>query len=156
MLNTNSISNFFTLDIVANDFNEIVKDRDLMKRLRDLTLNPYSGLNNELNMIERVTKEGTPVLCKALMAYRSGELVGWALYSEEPSDFYFTRGWYRPADGVLFQVYVRPENRRTGIAAKLLNTAKRLADPKRLCVCPWDNNSHAFYDKFNHMEYKQI
>lgn len=149
------IINFFAIKIVAKDFNEIVHEKELLNELRRLTLTPSSGMNYELDRIIHFSKE-RPVKAQALLAYRHKELVAWAILSEEPSNYFYNNGGFNPEDGVLFEVYVQPSHRREGIGSQLINKAKNLVGDKKLCVCPWDGNSHCFFSKFTHFNYKTI
>lgn len=148
-----SILSYFKFKIELKSFNDIVLDKELLSNLRNLTISSYSGMNYEMNNILR-TVQVRPVKAHALLAYESNELVGWALLSEEPSDYsFFTRheGFSPNRDGIMFQVYIHPEHRRKGIGTKLLSKAKRLAALKTLSVCPWDTNSIGFFNNFNNL-----
>lgn len=151
-----NLKNFFTLTIRAEDFNLAAKKPVLLKQLRKLTLHPYSGLNHELNSLLKVIQI-REVRAKILMAFRKKELVGWALMSREPSDFWFAKGQgFKEGDGVLFQVFVNHAHRRQGIASEILKVARRKAGPYRLCICPWDEQSQSFYSKFPNYKKKEL
>lgn len=145
-----NLKNLLTLTIRVKDFNLVRQDAALVKKLRKLTLSPFSGMNYCLNGLERTAKT-RPVDCKILMAYRNQELVGWALLSKEPTDFCFVGSieGFNPGHGALFQVFVHPSHRREGIATELLKVAKKKASGSRLCVSPWDTGSESFYNHFS-------
>jgi GNAT superfamily N-acetyltransferase len=142
-----SLQNFFTLTILVEDYNVVADRVDFMKELRRLTISYYSGLNTELNRFEVIRKE-RPVKCDILSAYRSDELVGWAILSKETSDFRFRRGiGYEPNQGYLFEVFVDHAYRRQGIGSELLRVARQKAGNEALCICPHDFISEGFYEK---------
>lgn len=138
-----------TLTVRVQDYNIVAQDPAFIRTLRLLTLTPTSGMNYELDNFARIRLE-RDVKCKILTAYRSNELVGWALVSKEPTDFCFANAYagFNPKDGSLFQVYVQPQHRRQGIAAELLKVANEHSD-NGLCVCPWDETSELFYRRKN-------
>ena len=144
-----NLKNLLTLTIRVKDFNLVRQDAALVKKLRKLTLSPFSGMNYCINGLEQIART-RPVDCKILMAYRHQELVGWALISKEPTDFCFvgsTEG-FNPGQGTLFQVFIHPSYRRQGIASELLKVARKKTNGARLCVCPWDIGSESFYNHF--------
>lgn len=134
------------IEIVTKSFNEVVKNSDLMNSLRSLTLAPYSGLNYELNMLEKISKNREAV-AKVIMAYYTDELVGWALLSREYSKFQFPNGTkgFKPENGMLFQVYVAPDYRRCGIATSLFKEASNNAGSYKIGVSPWNTPSRSFF-----------
>lgn len=152
-----NLTNFFTLTIRVEDYNIVASKPDFLKRLRKLTLSPYSGMNHELNLFERISKS-RKVDCQILTAFRRRELVAWALLSKEETDFMFrtSLGGFKSTDGVLFQVYVHPEYRKQGIASELLKVAKRKANGRQLCVCPHDGPSEKFYKNFENYRAKHL
>lgn len=150
-----SLTDLFSLKIKTEDFDAVAKKPELLKKLRELTLHPGSGLNYELNHLTKNAATRS-VSAKVLLAYHKRELVGWALLSRENSDFYFQHAYdgYQPSKGTLFEVYVNPEYRRQGIGGALMKAARKKAGSMRLCVCPWDYQSEAFYQNFDH--YKNV
>jgi GNAT superfamily N-acetyltransferase len=152
-----NLRNFFTLTIKVADYNMVATKPDMVKQLRKLTLSPYSGMNHELNLFERIRKT-RPVDCQILTAYRNRELVGWALLSREKTTFTFhnARDGFDPADGILFQVFIAPGFRKQGIASELLKVARRKANGHRLCVCPHDVPSTKFYSNFENYNAKHL
>jgi GNAT superfamily N-acetyltransferase len=151
-----NIVNLLTLTIRVQDFNLIASDRGLIKKLRKLTLYPYSGMNKELNHLEKDAKVRA-VDAKVLLAYRSGKLVAWALMSREESDFWFQNtGYYNPHDGYLLEMFVHPKYQRQGIGTELMKVARRKAGITRLCVAPWDDASEKFYSRFKNYRAKWL
>jgi GNAT superfamily N-acetyltransferase len=139
--------------IRAEDFNAVVRKPEMMKRLRKLTLAPYSGLNHELNHMEKSSKSRR-VNCDILYAEKDGEIIAWAILSKEDTDYWFHNSdGYRSTDGTLFQVYVSPEHRRKGIATELIKVARRKAG-SRLCIAPHDPTSEKFFSNFDNYKPK--
>lgn len=151
-----NLKNFFTLTIRVQDFNIVRTKPELMKQLRKLILTPRSGMNYCLDGLEKISQH-RPADCKILTAYRSQELVGWALLSKEETDFVFlnTCTGFDPSQGTLFQVFIHPDYRRQGIATELLKVARRKAN-SRLCICPWDTTSEGFYNGFRSFRFKRM
>lgn len=144
------------INIYVKNFNDVVMQPELLKKLRRLTLNHFSGMNYELNNFEKISKV-REVKCKILMAYINNELAGWALLSREPSSYYFSSlSGYDPTYGILFQVYVSFPHRRQGVGSELLKVARRKAGPYKLCICPHDTISNLFFDKFKNYHYKKL
>lgn len=145
------------LNIHVENFNTILTKPELLKKLRKLTLNHFSGMNHELNNFEKIAQT-REVKCKILLAYNKDEVIGWALLSREPSSYYFGKSpkGYDPINGVLFQVYISYVYRRLGIGSELLKVARRKAGPYKLCFCPWDTISNKFYGKFKHYKHKKL
>ncbi len=144
--NVMSLTSWFRVEIEATDYNAIHRDTHLLSTLRNLTLGYYSGMNYELTAFEQLIKE-RPVDCNILLARRYDKIVAWAIVSNESSEYsYFMdiRG-FSAKDCSLFEVYVDPLFRRCGIGKKLFETAKNLANGKKLCVCPHDNESQKFF-----------
>lgn len=137
----------FPLTIKVERFNNIIKKPDLISKLRDLTLQPYSGMNYELTNLAKIA-EFREVNCKILLAYNKKDLIGWALLSREKSDFIFrnSESPFTGVSGALFQVYVNFSYRRQGVGAELLKMARHQAGSYNLCVCPWDEASTSFYN----------
>jgi len=132
------------------DFNSIAKQPDLIKKLRKLTLNRYSGMNYELTSLNKMAKK-RKVNCRIIVASINDEMVGWALLSREPSDFIFPTGqYYEPICGFLFQIFTNLNHRKKGIATEIIKIARRLSGPYKLCVCPWNYSSDKFYEKFKY------
>lgn len=144
------------LVIRVEDFNSVITKPDLLKKLRKLTLYPFSGMNQELNKWEKLVKT-RPVNVKILLAYKLRGLVGWAILSHEDSDCTYESGQtFRATDGVLFEVFIDPNHRRQGIASELIKVARRKAGLYRLCIVPWDEASDKFYEKFSNYNAKHI
>jgi GNAT superfamily N-acetyltransferase len=106
------------------DFNKVAKQPSLLAKPRKLTLHPPSGLNYEMDTLLDIM-EDRPVKAKAILAYSNITLIGWALLSKEPSDFWFPNSWnpFTPRDGWLFEVFVSAKHRRKGIGSKIFSRA---------------------------------
>jgi len=152
-----NLKNWLTLTVRTVDFNLVAKQPDLLAKLRKLTLNTYSGLNHELTRMLNAVEERT-VNCKILLAYRFNDLVAWAILSKEDTDFVFyeTMDGFKKEDGWLFQVFVDNNHRRQGIASAIYEKAASHIGGDTICVCPWDNNSHQFYNKFPDVKRKNL
>jgi GNAT superfamily N-acetyltransferase len=145
------------INIRAIKFNDVVKRPSLLKRLRELTLEPYSGMNYELTRMTRDAKTRT-VNAKVLLAYSGAKLVAWALLSNEETDFDFFNTWngFSPSNGTLFEVYVHPDYRRQGIGSELMKSAKRRVKSKPLNICRHDFRSRQFYEGFERYGLKDL
>lgn len=152
-----NLRNLLTLTIRAEDYNLAAERLGFLARLRRLTLNPYSGMNYELNNFERIRKQRR-VACQVLTAYRSGELVGWAMMSKEPTDYGFNNSpnGFHPKDGILFEIFIHPNFRHQGIGSELIKVARRKAHGSRLCICPHDSISRRFYVNFENFGNKEM
>lgn len=136
------------LTIRVEDFNLVAGRDDFLSKLRELTLEPDSGMNHELDSLQALSQQ-RPVQCQILTAYRQEAIVGWALLSRESSDFWFTRSdGYQSEWGALFEVYVDPTHRRQRIGSELIKTAKSLVGNDTLCIALHDSCSSGFYNKF--------
>jgi GNAT superfamily N-acetyltransferase len=142
-----------SLALEVKDANLALKDQELLKLLRRLTLGGRSGMNRELDNFSQVMLE-RPINCKILLASYEKELIAWALLSKEESDFDFLYQRYNPEYGFLFEVFVDSKHRRKGVATELIKLAKELIGKETLCICPWDYNSNKFYDNFNELNNK--
>jgi GNAT superfamily N-acetyltransferase len=155
---TMTLKNCPGLTVRVRDFNLVAKSPGLIKKLRRLTLNPYSGMNNELTvLLDRIKTR--PVEAKVILGYLNSELVAWALLSKEQSDFWFINhsDGYVPSYGTLFEVYVDPNHRRKGIGSILLKAAKRkIGAANTLCICPWDIRSEAFFNNFKSIKHRKM
>lgn len=152
-----NLRNLLTLTIRTLDFNLVARQPVLLAKLRKLTLNPYSGLNCELNRMLEDVKE-RPVECQLLLAYRFRTLVGWGILSKEATNFKFSRSLngFKSEDGKLFQVFIDPAYRRQGIATELFKKAQQIAGEETLCICPWDERSEGFYSQFANVKTKWL
>lgn len=152
-----NLKNMLTLTVRTMDFNLVAQQPELLAKLRKLTLDPYSGLNHELDrMLEDVKTRS--VNCQVILAYRFSNLVGWAILSKETTTYNFMRSGdgFNSENGVLFQVFVDPEYRRQGIATEIYKKAQQLANNEILHICPWDTRSHYFYEKFSDVKVKWL
>lgn len=152
------LRDYFKFSIRVKDFNDILSQQDfsLLKNLRTLTLHPGSGMNNELDSLV-ATFRTRKVNAKAILAYKKSELVGWALLSKEPSNYYFSRQTgFTTSEGYLFEVYVTWAHRRTGIGSQLIAAGRRHAKKEKLCIIPWDTTSTEFYNNFKHYNHKVL
>lgn len=145
------------LTVKVLDFNLVARKPMLLRKMRKLTLRPESGLNHELNHLLKTIKD-SPVKAKVIAAYLGRSLVGWAILSREASDFNFPNTWndFDPKDGVLFEVYVDPNHRRKGIGTEIIKVARKHAGPSQLCICPWDDQSRAFYASLKKYKTKHL
>jgi GNAT superfamily N-acetyltransferase len=145
-----NLRNLLTLTIQRLSFNLVAQRPGLVEELRKLTIEPFSGMNHELNWMLREAKE-REIDCDIFLAYRSQSLVGWALLSKEDTDFVFANSYepFRSENGWLFQVFIDPDHRRQGIASELLKRAQNLIGDGTLCICPWDEVSRGFYSSLN-------
>jgi len=145
------------LTIRVKTFNEIANDKDLLKKLRKLTLHHFSGMNHELNSFEKIAKI-REVEAKIILAYVNDDLAGWALMSKESSDYYFKKseGGFKPSQGILFEIFISNDYRRQGIGSEIIKIARRKAGPYQLCFAPWNKISNDFYDKFKHYRHKKL
>lgn len=118
-----------------------------MLALRKMTLSKKSGLNHELNNLEKISQCREPV-AKVILATNLNKIVGWALLSREYSNFKFANGTvgFKPDSGYLFQVYVDSQYRRMGIGTRLFNQARKISDSYKIGVSPWNQSSHCFYN----------
>lgn len=148
------LDNKLKLKIEVLDFDNAVKNKEIMSSLRKLTLCKDSGMNHELDELT-IRSRVRSVKAKTILAKNEDKIVGWALLSRENSTFVFTLGKnYRPnVDGALFEIFVDPKFRRKGVGSSLLKTARKHAGPFSLCVAPHDNAGYSFYNK--HKAYKQ-
>ncbi len=122
------------------DFNKVLKTPELYARLRKLTLQPYSGMNTEMNSLKRLS-EKRKVKAKVVLALTDDEtIVAWVLLTKEESPMYTLS-----EPGVLSMTYVLPSFRRQGIASQMLKIAKRTSSPCRVTVVPWDDSSIGFF-----------
>lgn len=145
------------LIIRVKNFNEIANDLILLKSLKRLTLNYFSGMSHELRSFEKISKI-REVKAKIILSYIKNELVGWALMSKEPSDYFFKKlpQGFDPSYGVLFEIFISYFYRRQGIGTEMLKVARRKADPYKLYFVPWNNISDKFYNKFKRYNYKKV
>lgn len=151
------LKNLKPISIRVVDFNKVAKDQLLLNKLRKLTFGGYSGMNIELNMLERLCKSQS-VNAQIIKGYVDKELIAWALLSKEKSEYYF-RHSYNGAEtgqGVLFEIFVHPSFRRLGIGTKFMKVARRKVNGDRLCIAPHDYRSNAFYDKFKHYNHQSL
>jgi len=148
-----NLKNLFTLTIRVEDYNLVAQKPELVKKLRELTIRPTSGMNYELNSLNRI-RQTRPVDCKILIAYQNRKMVGWAMLSNEDSIFpFFPFGkYFKASEGSLFEVYINPKNRKQGIASALLKKAIKHTN-KKLCVAPHDLASREFYRKFDKCQF---
>lgn len=145
------------LTVRVSDFNLVAQRPAVIKKLRTLTLNSTSGLNNEIDNLLNLVKR-RPVDCKIIRAYLDSKLVGWAILSRENSDFNFpnTDNGFSSDQGVLFEVYVHPEYRRKGVGTKIIETAKKKSGKQPICLCPWNSTSRAFFNNFKKYNPKEL
>jgi GNAT superfamily N-acetyltransferase len=102
--------------------------------------------------------EERSVDCQVILAYRFRTLVGWGIFSKETTNFHFSRspGGFKSEEGRMFQVFVDPSYRNQGIASEIYKRAQQLAGEETICVCPWDDRSTGFYNKFPNVKTKWL
>jgi GNAT superfamily N-acetyltransferase len=132
-----------------------MREPELLKKLRKLTLYSYSGMNHELNTLESIYKI-RPVKCEVVLAYHEDKLIGWCLLNKETSTYTFTNHSFRSGDGVLFEIFVDEKYRRQGVGTELIRTARRKTYGNKLCIAPWDYTSEQFYSKFKRYNHKKL
>jgi GNAT superfamily N-acetyltransferase len=135
------------LDIIEMD--EIVRSTEIMKTCRALTLGGVSGMNSALDYYKLLA--GTrSINALGIFANYGSICVGWALFTYEDDQFYFTA-----RDGnVCTQIYVHPNYRRQGIGKKLMDKATILAKPDTMNVYAWSNWNffYPFIQKHSHIK----
>ncbi len=143
------------LKISVKSLNVHINDEAFVKSLRNLTLNSYSGMNQELNTISSLKKKGRKIDARAILAHQGESLVGWALFSRESSENCWSYK-YNAGQGVLFQVYTNPTLRKSGIATRLIKKANKLANGSTLCVVPWNDESLGFFSRHKNLKLKSV
>lgn len=150
----------FTYEVI--DYNDIAKNSEFLSKLKELTLDSWSGLNHELRTLSTLVQK-RKVKCKILVArtiantHPIQSIVAWAMLSDEESDYYFsTGGKYSKEKGKLFQVYVSESYRRLGIGSDLMKVAKRRCGKAKICICPWDYRSRTFFTKFSKYQHVKV
>lgn len=136
------------IDIKVFDMNAVLDMPEFLSQLRELSFGYGAGMNTEINRFIYIRQERL-VNAKAIVGYLGETIVGWALYSKEGTR---RQSFYSPEQGVLIYVYVETSYRRMKIGSTLLAKCKELAEEQKLCVCPWDEVSHQFYQQ--HKQYK--
>lgn len=136
------------ITIIIKSFNEVFLNKNLMKSLRELTLDKKSGLNYELNNLEKIS-QNRKANAKIILAYDENKIIGWALLSREYSKFNFPNGapGFAPDQGSLFEVFVSRPYRRKGVATNLFKVARKNAGPYKIAICPWNDSSFSFFEK---------
>lgn len=149
------------LILKAQDFNLVLQNQELFQTFYSLTLyrgNLTSGLTYEMKNLSRIG-QNRKVKAKVIWAEKDDKIVGWALLSREPSDFFSSENgyWFDPnRDGVLFEVFVAKQYRKQGIGTELIKLARRKSYPYNLCFVSWDTASKAFYNNFKHYKHKSL
>lgn len=145
------------MDINIIPIDSVLKNNILLNRLRKLTIRqgayPLSGMNLLLNSFKEIIKT-RPVKAVAIIAKIDRRTVGWAILSQENAEF--ANASFTAADGLLFEVFVHPDERRKGIGSEILKNAKKIAWNHKLCIVPWDQRSRSFYQKHEEMKFKKI
>lgn len=154
-----------SIKINVKDFNLVLKDEDLLKKLTSLTLSKnvssISGMRYEIEQLTNLAKN-RQVNARAILAKSHNQIVGWSLLSREASRFYtrtnpFGELWFNPVKhGMLFELFVDKDFRRMGIGTKLIKTARKIAAPYPLAICPWDYSSRKFYNNFDGFYHYEI
>lgn len=142
-----NLKNFFTLTIRVEDYNLVADRPGFLDQLKKMSFGPGAGLCYELECFEEIRQE-RKVEAEIITAYSSKELAGWALLSKEFSSFPFCGGkGFDPVQGYLFELFVTPSHRRSGIGTAMMKAAKKRIGSARLCVCPHDQKSTEFFMK---------
>jgi len=151
-----------SLVIRIKDFNKVLLDSILLKKLKSLTLygiNGYSGMTYEIDNLHKLSQLRR-VKARALIAEKDEKIVGWALLSREKSKYmnrFSNKDWFNPEQhGSLCEIYILPEYRRQGIGTELVKVARRKSNPYPLAFVPWDYTSIKFYDKFSHYNHYKL
>lgn len=136
------------LTLRATSLNIVARNESLLSKLREMTLNDYSGMNYELNNLLPLT-EKNDVNVKIVLGYLNDKLIAWSLLSSEDSDFYFfrTKKIFSSKDGVMFQIFVKDQYRKMGVGRQMLKFARYKTKGQTLCICPWDPASDSFYNR---------
>lgn len=142
------------LEYTVRALNAVVAMNDdfLMKRLRELTLHPVSGMNELLDLFARKARVSSKIDASFVVASKkaTGTPLAWAILNNEPYDGLFFRnglwGRFNYETETLFEVYVEPKHRQLGIANTLLRAARKISQ-KPIVVVPWDATSEGFYAK---------
>lgn len=142
------VKNLPPLTIRATSLNIVARNKSLLSKLREMTLNPNSGMNYELNHLLPLS-EKTDVKVNILLGHINDELIAWSLLSSEDTDFYFfrTKKTFSSKDGVMFQIFVKEKYRKMGVGRQMLKFAKYKTKGQTLCICPWDSVSDSFYNR---------
>lgn len=141
--------------IDVKNLDKLIDNQEFEAMLRSMTLSKTSGMNKELTALKEKKKENGVIDAKAVIASTEDEMLGWLLFSREDSSCCMTYK-FRSEQGVLVQVYTRPDLRKNGVARKLMLKARRLAGNKHLCVVPWDDNSERFFKKNRDLKLKSL
>jgi GNAT superfamily N-acetyltransferase len=125
------------------EMDEILRNSDLMKITRDLTLGAYSssGMNLALDSyIEKMDERS--INAKGIYANLNDTKIGWALLTQESDGFYFS-----PKEGhACIQIFVEWQYRRHGVGTKLIKMATELAKDKILGV--YSHNNPSFFSQW--------
>lgn len=141
--------------IVVKDLNDLINNDEFVLAIRRETLHSNSGMNKELTALQEKKKENGVIDAKAIVAYDFNKIMGWALFSREDSTCCHSYKFISN-QGILFQVYVQPSLRKSGIARKLLETAHKMAGGKSLCVVPWSDEATDFFRKNKDLQLKSL
>jgi GNAT superfamily N-acetyltransferase len=142
-------------NIIVKDLNDLINNEEFILSLRRETLNSTSGMNKELTALKEKKKENGVIDAKAIVAYSFDQIMGWALFSREDSSCCHSYKFYSN-QGILFQIYLKPELRKSGIARKIMETAHKMAGGKELCVVPWSDEATAFFRKNSDLKLKSL
>lgn len=127
----------------------VFKNKELLKELKSLTLDRFSGMSQDLRYFERLSKfkdlnvyiflatEGTCHVAWAMLSFDGSQVV-----SNNPQIRF-----YKDEDSII-QIFVKPAYRGRKIASKLMKLASKNVGSKRLCAFVWDDVSKNFYSKF--------
>lgn len=142
-------------NIIVKDLNDLINNEEFIITLRGATLNSTSGMNKELTALKEKKQENGVIDAKAIIAYSFNQIIGWALFSREDSNCCHSYKFISN-QGILFQIYVHPDLRKSGIARKLMEVAHKMAGGKDLCVVPWSDEATAFFRKNKDLKLKSL
>ena len=136
-----------TINIVS-----VFKNQELLKQLKQLTLDRFSGLSQDLRYFERLSKFKKNINVSIYIAYDHSCPVAWAMLSFAGSQILSNKPYIRhdQEDGVM-QIFVRSDYRGQKIASKLVKLMSKSTNT-RLCAFVWDDVSKRFYSQFKQIK----
>lgn len=124
------------------EMEEILRNEELRKAARRLTLDPYSGMNVALNLFQSKLDAGCSIDAKGIFAFKGEWAVGWCLLTREGDGKSFA-----PKDGfACVQIFVDPDFRREGIGSTMLKEVTAIYPGATINCYGWCNT--LFFDSF--------